>query len=105
MDLSCAESLDGSGEEEERKESDVEDSAAAGVAAAVVSPSPSPSCSSSSASADSCPLLCPHCGRSLGRRSALLSEPYRFDSVRSDHMSVVYESAAAYPEFLVTYKL
>jgi len=105
MDLSCAESLDGSGEEEERKESDVEDSAAAGVAAAVVSPSPSPSCSSSSASADSCPLLCPHCGCSLGRRSALLSEPYRFDSVRSDHMSVVYESAAAYPEFLVTYKL
>jgi hypothetical protein len=45
------------------------------------------------------------CRARLGTRKELLSTPQRYDSVINDHMSVVYASELAYPEFLITYQL
>jgi hypothetical protein len=52
---------------------------------------------------DPVPVACPHCSTHLGTRGLRLAQPYRYDSVTSDHMSVVYASELAYPEFLLTY--
>jgi len=50
------------------------------------------------------PIPCPHCKVALGSPSALFSSSYRYDSVTQGHMSVVYESDRAYPEYLVTFQ-
>lgn len=73
--------------------------AAAAAAAAVATPAAAP------LSFDSHPVSvsCPSCRVSLGSRASLLAHPYRYDSVTSDHMSITYDSACAYPEFLITY--
>jgi hypothetical protein len=98
MDLSCTEQFD---DGDDHKESDPIEAASAvdpqAAAVAVASAAAAPP------SFDSIPVCCPHCRTTLGTRGSLLARPYRFDSVTSDHMSVVYDSAAAYPEFLVTY--
>jgi hypothetical protein len=86
--------------DEEQKD----DTAMIDVAASSGSAAAASSSDAAFLSCDEHPVACPHCKIVLGTRAALLSTPYRYDSVTSDHMSVTYESDRAYPEYLITFQ-